>query len=285
MQKPTVSIVMITYNHQEFIEEAINSVLMQECNFQIELLISNDNSTDYTDSIIRKILKNHPKVNLVKYTNRTENVGMMPNFVSTLSLCKGKFIALCEGDDYWTDPFKLQKQVDFLEENPEYTFSMGIVDMFIEKTGKTVKRKEGVDPNKSETYTLKDYLKNPFSQTSSFLFRNSNDDFPEWFHNVHAGDQSLVVVKTGLKGKIKYHNELFSVYRLNESSVSFNIDRKKAKHKELFFLNCVNKFTQFRFKKIILRRKIINQLVYYTRSKNMFIRKIGVLFYLIYTKI
>lgn len=223
MNKFFVSIVMITYGHEKYIEEAINGVLMQECNFDIELIISNDCSPDKTDQVIQTIMETHPKSSSVRYISHEKNLGMMPNFLFTLQQAKSKYIAICEGDDYWTDPLKLQKQVDFLEGNPDYTFSVGIVDMLIEKTGKIIKRKEHVDPNKNDTYTLKDYLKAPFSQTSSFMFRNGYDTFPDWFQNVHAGDQSLVVIKTGIVGKIKYHNELFSIYRVNDKSISYSV--------------------------------------------------------------
>jgi glycosyltransferase involved in cell wall biosynthesis len=213
-----VSVHMITYNHEKYIAQAIEGVLMQETTFDYELVISDDCSPDNTLNIIKKYQELHP--NIIRIINRENNIGSIGNFIDTFSYCKGKYIAICEGDDYWSNPLKLEKQIRFLEANADYTFSMGRVDMLIEKTGKIIKRNEHVNPNKKETYTLRDYLKNPFSQTSSFVFRNSNKPFPEWFHNVHAGDQSLVVIKTGISGKIKYHKDLFSIYRVNEGSIS-----------------------------------------------------------------
>lgn len=284
-RKALVSVVMITYNHENYIKEAVEGVLMQNCDFDIELIIADDKSSDETEMIVDEIIKTNPNGHWIKYTKHVQNKGMMPNFMWAIAQAKGKYIALCEGDDYWVNSLKLQKQVDFLEEFPDYNFSMGIVDLFIEKTGELLKRKEHIDPSKNETYILKDYLKAPFSQTSSFLFRNEGNPFPDWFENVNAGDQSLVVVTTGVKGKIKYHNELFSVYRVNESSVSFKIDREQAKEKEIFFLNNVNDFTQFRFNKVIVKRKIINQLVYHSRSENQIVKYLGIVFYLIFRKI
>lgn len=119
MGKTLVSVAMITYGHEKFIEEAINGVLMQECNFCVELIIANDCSPDSTDDIIQNIIKKHPRGNWIKYTRHKKNIGMMPNFVFALNEAKSKYIALCEGDDYWTDSLKLQKQVDFLEDNPK----------------------------------------------------------------------------------------------------------------------------------------------------------------------
>ncbi len=111
---------MITYSHEKFIEQAINGVLMQECNFEVELIIANDCSPDKTDEVIQKVIDNHHKPSWIRYIKHDKNLGMMSNFIFAMQQCKGKYIALCEGDDYWTDPLKLQKQVDFLEGNKEY---------------------------------------------------------------------------------------------------------------------------------------------------------------------
>lgn len=115
-----VSVVLITYNHEKYIEEAIEGVLMQEITFPIELIIANDNSPDNTDDIVKNILKKHSKSFIIRYINQQENKGMIANFIDALSQCNGKYIAFCEGDDYWVEPLKLQKQVNFLEENLEY---------------------------------------------------------------------------------------------------------------------------------------------------------------------
>lgn len=117
MNKPLVSVVMITYNHEKYIEQAIKGILMQKCNFEVELIIADDCSTDKTETIINKINDSEPNTSWIKYTRHKKNIGMIPNFVFALEQSKGKYIALCEGDDYWTDPQKLQKQVEFLETN------------------------------------------------------------------------------------------------------------------------------------------------------------------------
>ena len=112
---------MITYGHEKYIEEAINGVLMQECRFPIELIISNDCSPDNTNNIINNIIKNHPKSDIIRYINHEKNIGMMPNFISALRNVNSKYVAICEGDDYWIDRFKLQKQVDFMEKNLDFS--------------------------------------------------------------------------------------------------------------------------------------------------------------------
>jgi glycosyltransferase involved in cell wall biosynthesis len=111
---------MITYNHENYIKQAIEGVLMQETDFEFELVISNDNSPDNTEKVIQDIIATHPKAHCIRYIKREPNLGMLNNSRQTLKECKGEFIAVCEGDDYWTDPCKLQKQVDFLEANKDF---------------------------------------------------------------------------------------------------------------------------------------------------------------------
>ena len=116
---PLVSVCMITYNHESFIAEAIEGVLMQQTNFPIELIIGEDCSTDNTRKVVREYEEKYSDTIIAHYpeTNR----GMSDNFITTMKSSRGRYIALCEGDDYWTDPLKLQKQIDFLETNMEYS--------------------------------------------------------------------------------------------------------------------------------------------------------------------
>ena len=279
-EKPLLlSVIMITYGHESFIKQAVEGVLNQKCDFNFELVIANDCSPDNTDEIVNNIIENHPQAHKIKYIKQKSNIGMMPNFIYAVSSGIGKYIALCEGDDYWVDPLKVQKQIDFLEANPEFNFSMGRVDVLIQKSGEIKKMIEHVDPNIKEIYTLKDYIKNPFSQTSSFVFKNSKEPFPDWFYNVHAGDQSLVILKTGITAKIKYHKDLFSIYRVNESSVSFDLDLKKLKKRGDFFLDNINEFTSYKYNYIIVIRKFINKLYSYSKSKNLIVKYPSLILY------
>jgi glycosyltransferase involved in cell wall biosynthesis len=255
-----VSVHMITYNHEKYIAQAIEGVLMQETTFDYELVISDDCSPDNTLNIIKKYQELHP--NIIRIINRENNIGSIGNFIDTFGYCKGKYIAICEGDDYWSNPLKLEKQVDFLEKNEEFKFSMGKVNFLNDKTGKISLNKEHVNPSKKEIYSLKDYLKGVFSQTSSFVFRNDNNNFPIWFQTTHAGDQSLVVVKTGIDGKIKYHDDVFSVYRVNEGSISSRWNVYEMKIKEIKMLNDFNEYTNFSFHSILFLRVLKVKLLY-----------------------
>ena len=119
---PLVSICCITYNHEQFIREAVDGFLMQKTDFPIEIIIHDDASIDGTTKIIKEYQGKHAE--LIKLIIQTENQYKTRGFgflVDLFQQAQGKYIALCEGDDYWTDPLKLQKQVDFLEANPDYS--------------------------------------------------------------------------------------------------------------------------------------------------------------------
>ncbi|MGK0307345.1 MAG: glycosyltransferase involved in cell wall biosynthesis [Urechidicola sp.] len=123
MKLPKVSIVMLSYNHSKTIKKAIEGVLMQTGDFDMEFILANDCSSDNTDEVIKELLENNNYPSWIKYKKHEDNIGMTTNFIWALSQCKGTYIALCDGDDYWTDPLKLKKQVDFLDQNEQFTFS------------------------------------------------------------------------------------------------------------------------------------------------------------------
>lgn len=118
MKKPTLSVIIISYNQEKYIEEAIDNVLNQKVNFDFELLLADDCSKDNTLNIMKEYEKKYP--NIIKVLERKENLGATKNIVDAYKQSKGKYITVLEGDDYWCDENKIQKQIDFLEENPEY---------------------------------------------------------------------------------------------------------------------------------------------------------------------
>jgi len=275
MNKPVVSVCCLAYNHESYIRQCLDGFVMQQTNFPFEVLIHDDASTDNTVAIIKEYVAKYPDI--IKPVYQTENQyskGVKVTSVYNFPRAQGRYIAMCEGDDYWIDPLKLQKQVDFMDENPDFSFSMGRVDILIDSTGEIKKRKEMVNPLKREYLTLKDYLKGPISQTSSFVFRNEDKPFPEWVKNVHAGDQSLVIIKTGVSGKIKYHEECLSIYRINEKSVSFK-SGFNVYLKSIQTLAIWNEYTNFNFAKIIRFRSFKQRLMANIISiKNLFIRRL-----------
>ena len=144
-----VSINCTTYNQEMYIAEAIESFLMQKTTFSYEILIHDDASTDNTREIIKKYEEKYPDI--IKPIYQSENKyskGVKVGYEYNFKRARGKYIALCEGDDYWTDPYKLQKQVDYMEANPDCTLCMHSVDLI---NGKNQKKIGMVRPYKSNT--------------------------------------------------------------------------------------------------------------------------------------
>ncbi len=125
-----VSVIMITYNHELYIADAIMGILKQENNFKTELIIADDASSDKSPVIISEFAKNYPQLIITIF--RAKNIGANANWLEACNLCRGDYIAVCEGDDYWIDKHKLQKQVDFLEANPDYGLISGGIELIDE---------------------------------------------------------------------------------------------------------------------------------------------------------
>lgn len=216
-----VSVVMITYGHEKYIKEAIDGVLMQECNFDVELIIANDSSPDNSDFIIKNIINSSPRASWIKYTRHSENMGMQRNFIWATEQCTGKYIAMCEGDDYWTDPLKLQKQVDFLESNLDYVLCFHKVDV-LKPSGRIVNDFVTKLP---ENYQLREVFlkKGNYMHTPSVVFRNFLIQFPDLFKLAPEGDFLLYVLLTKY-GKIGYLSDVMAIYRYNVGVISRSKD-------------------------------------------------------------
>ena len=209
-----ISICMITYNHEKYLKQAINGVLMQKTDFEFELVIANDNSPDNTDKIIREYIQANPNGNKIKYLHNKVNIGMMPNFVNALENCSGKYIAMCEGDDYWKDEFKLQKQVDFLEQNKEYVICFHKVN--VEKDG--IIEEDSITLEVPKKTTIYDLAKGNYIHTCSAVFRNNLfEKFPDYFYKSPIGDYFLHMLNSRY-GDIYCINDKMAVYRVHDTS-------------------------------------------------------------------
>ena len=174
---PLVSVIMITYGHEKYI---------QKTNFPIEFIIANDCSPDNTDELVKEIIKKSPPNIQVRYTKHEANKGMNPNFIWAYQQALGKYVAVCEGDDYWTDENKLQKQVDFLEQNPDYSVSCHNIFLL---NGDTLSSESPYDKeNTQETYTLNDLASRNLIPTLSVVFRYFDINFPDWYLSSPAMD-------------------------------------------------------------------------------------------------
>jgi glycosyltransferase involved in cell wall biosynthesis len=218
MTEPLVSVICITYNHENFISNCLDGFLMQETDFSFEILIHDDASTDKTASIIKSYEKKYPGKIYAIYQNENQfSKGINPGTL-LYPRAKGKYIATCEGDDYWTDPLKLQKQVDFLEANAEYSFCFHDTIILKQETGEKGKR---IGSRKiDESVDLKSVIIENNFPTASLVFRNIIDwkNIPEWVMKTAKGDYALVV-RLSEKGLGKYLSEPMSVYRVHSGGV------------------------------------------------------------------
>lgn len=220
-----VSVIMMTYNHESFIKEAIEGVLIQECDFEVELIIANDKSPDKTDEVVLDLIKHHKNGHWINYTKHKVNKGIHYNFIWATKQCQGKYIAICEGDDYWIDPLKLRKQVDFLEKNEEYGVVHTDNHLYYQDTNQLIK---SINKERDKNFTdIKNIaegiiLGNYEIHTLTSLFRNSliqdKVDFNS-FHKYKMGDLPLWLT---LSQHTRYHylDEPTAVYRRSQNTAS-----------------------------------------------------------------
>ena len=210
MRQPVVSVVMITYGHENYIKKAIEGVLMQKTDFPVELIIANDASPDNTHQIIQSYLNNSYENTTIVYHKHEENIGMMNNFGFAYNQTKGKYIALCEGDDYWTDPLKLQKQVDFLENNPEYTVCVHHV---LELKNEAKLHESVFNLSYNSDITIGKLAEANQFHTASVVYRKIFDQLPAWIMECPIGDYPMHLVHAE-KGKVHCIAENMAVYRI-----------------------------------------------------------------------
>lgn len=257
MNSPLVAVFMVTYNQENYIGQAIESVLMQKTTFPIKIIIGEDCSTDLTAAICTKYLKENPQT--IEVIFNKENIGASNNAKQIFEKCfasGAKCIAMLEGDDYWTDPYKLQKQVDFLEENPDYSLCFhnsmikhedikGTDRFFCQETIKDI---TGIE----------DVINRYYIPTASMVFRNSLIvPLPIWFSAIYNGDYALQLLLAD-KGKIKYLNEVMSVYRKQSGGLNTTMKSEIIWRHLIKLMLYFNFYTDFRYHELIERR--INEL-------------------------
>lgn len=225
---------MITYNHEKYIAEAIEGVLMQEVDFEVELIIADDCSTDRTGEIVHDYIEHHPRGNWIKYTRHQSNLGMMPNFIWALKACQGKYIALCEGDDYWSFDNKLAKQISFLNQNSSYSFSFH--DCNVIKNGKLSSGDKYWPQPRVSNLNSKDILSSQFVPTCSVVFKTLclPKKLPDEFIVANNGDRFLFFLLSLCGPAHYFKGAYFGNYRIHSEGFWSKLTRLE---KHLFTLN------------------------------------------------
>jgi len=210
--EPKVSVAMITYNHEPYIAQAVESVMMQETDFPYELVIGDDASTDRTRGIIEGLKQRFP--DRIQLLPVGPNIGMNRNLGRVLSACRGEYVALLDGDDYWTSPQKLQKQAEFLDKHCGFAICFHNVEWIADgSVGDDDARKP---PVPRPVATLDDILLLNFIPTASAVFRrNLFGVLPEWYFELPCGDWPLHILNAE-HGNIGYLNEKMAVYRIHQ---------------------------------------------------------------------
>jgi glycosyltransferase involved in cell wall biosynthesis len=262
---PLVSVWLLTFNHKRFIRQAIESVLGQECEFPFEIVIGDDCSTDGTTEIVREYQRNHPgKIRLLLAKRNLWNA--TPGILGTImalalyQACRGRYVALLEGDDYWTAPSKLQKQFNFLEAHAECSACFHRTQIVDDKGNP--QRPFPLTTVKS-VYNVEDVIRAMPAHTSSLMLRREViENLPAWFPERRSGDWTIQITAASLGG-IGFIDETMSAYRVHKGGswtagnspqsppAAADLDRLAE---ILKFYDTVNKHFDYRYDGMIRRQ-------------------------------
>ncbi|WP_221388193.1 glycosyltransferase [Clostridium perfringens] len=257
MRNILVSINCITYNHEKYIGEALESFMMQKTNFDFEIIVSDDFSTDNTVEVVKKFQKKYP--NKIRLIEGKKNIGARQNGMRAHNNSLGKYVAICEGDDYWTDCNKLQKQINYMEKNRDCSMVFHNAEKINDKT----KKSEGFMINKnlkSKKILIKDFFELQFIPTASILYKKElKDNMPSWYMDAITGDLpfNLILIANSYA---YYMNDIMSVYRVGNSqsmmgkwklrsnNLDFQINHSQG---YLDILKNFNEFSNFKYDDVI----------------------------------
>ncbi|NQV01391.1 MAG: glycosyltransferase [Bacteroidia bacterium] len=222
---PLVSVSVTTYQHRNYIKDCLEGILMQQTNFPIEIIVGEDESTDGTRAICIEYAEKHQDKIRLYLRDRTnshyyDEEGILIcrfNAKWNRLAARGKYIAICEGDDYWIDPLKLQKQAEFMDSNPSFAICHHNMQVIYEIPGN--KTRLSNSPKQKEVTSIYDLAKGNYIYSASCLFRNGLiKTFPEWFYSAPIGDYTLHMLNAQY-GLIRYIPEVMGVYRVHKDGM------------------------------------------------------------------
>lgn len=268
---PTVSVCIQTYQHASFIAECLDGMLMQVTDFDYEIIVGEDDSTDGTRDICKEYAEKHPhKIRLFLRSEKDKvyvkgiKTGRF-NFLENMREARGTFIAICDGDDYWLDKFKLQRQVDFLNANKDFVMcchnanKVDVNGAFI-----NVFNREKVPCSTDINYFLSHYWYIP---TASIMFRNRNLIPPSFFFEVLGVDYALCLVLLADGGLLHYDHEIRSIYRKHGNGLSRNIHKPEIFHPlKINLYMKFNAYTKGRYEEL-LKGKIEKHAIAFLKEK------------------
>lgn len=211
--RPKVSVIMVAYNQEQYIDEAIRGVILQKVSFPIELIIGDDCSTDSTAERCRRWQEKYPEI--IRILPREKNVGLQRNYIDAFNHCRGQYIAICEGDDYWCDRSKLRRQVEYMDANEGCTVCFHrVVNYFVDTH--TMSLSNG--GQKCDT-TIADLSRSNYITNLSVMYRRGVfGDLPDWLVNVPVPDYTYHMLHAS-KGAIHYIDRPMAVYRQSSKGV------------------------------------------------------------------
>ena len=250
-----VSVEIITYNQEKYIAQALDSALMQQTRFDYEIVVGEDCSTDCTRDIVIDYKKQYP--DKIRAILHPENVGERMNDVQTLQACRGQYVAVLEGDDFWTSPYKLQRQVDLLDRHTDYA----ICCHNAHKVAEDGTRELGlyVPADQKETLTLADlFAINPIPTASVMFRRDLLDQFPDWYWSVPFGDWALWLI-LAQRGKVAYVNEVMCAYRVHGKGIYSALNTVQQLQHKIEFLEVMGANLDVRYRRMIKRSKSLHR--------------------------
>lgn len=231
---PKVSVVCTVYKHEAYLRECFDGFVMQKTNFPFEILVNDDCSSDGSAEIMREYESKYPDLFRCVYQEENQySKGLFPWFEVLFPMAKGQYIAICEGDDYWTDPYKLQKQIDFMDSNLDY------IACFHNALIKYPKSYSFFNSaNENHNPTTEDIIRRRwFISTQTLLFRNIKLSYPVWKSKV-VNEDYLLELLLAKEGKFRYMDDVMAVYRQDGTGVSasLNVNKRKMFDQLVFLL-------------------------------------------------